>query len=170
MAPSLETERLRLRTWTLNDVEAAFAIYSDSEVTRFFLAPPTISLEEQRAKLERVIQRFKEMGEEFGYWAIEEKATGEVVGAILLNPLPGHEEIEVGWHLARRAWGKGYATEGGQAGLAYGFDTMGLKRIVAVVASGNVKSQNVALRLGMQHTGRIHAYEQELEFFVLERN
>jgi RimJ/RimL family protein N-acetyltransferase len=167
-----ETDRLRARPWTTSesDVADAFAMYSDPEVSRFIRDAPEESLESQRALLERVIQRYRELGGGYGFWAVEEKASGRIVGASMVKPVPGHEHIEVGWHLARPAWGKGYATEAARGAIAYGFEKLGLERIVAVVHPDNARSLAVARRLGMAHTGRIHAYDQELELFVLERN
>ena len=95
------------------------------------------------------MEKWRDSTSGFGNWAIVEKESGRVVGAVILQPLPGHPEIEVGWHLARRAWGKGYATESARLGVDYGFETLGLNRIVAVINPANHRSLAVAERLGM---------------------
>lgn len=163
-----ETERLVIRPWTLDDVESAFSIYSDPEVMHFISRDgPVKSLEAQRGWLESSLKRYEEMAGGFGFWAIVEKASEETVGTVMVKPLPGHPDIEVGWHLARRAWGKGYASEAGAWAIRYGLETLGLKRIVAVVDPLNTRSLAVARRIGLQHEGRIHAYDLDLELFSI---
>ncbi len=168
MTTVFETERLTIRHWEEEDAPTLLRIYQDPQVHRF-LGSVAQNLEEQKERLARMKARYREEGDKYGSWAIVEKITGEAVGAVILKPLPGHEEIEVGWHLSYPAWGKGYASEAGRACLEYGFETLGLTRIVAVVNPLNARSIAVTQRLGMRPEGRVTAYEQELDFFVLER-
>ena len=91
------------------------------------------------------------------------KQTNQLVGAMLMKPLPDGEgdfteEIEVGWHLAQAHWGNGYATEGGQKMLELGFTIQNLQQIYAVTGLENQKSQSVACRLGMKLQGRTDKY------------
>src|SRR5690242_5630310 len=113
-----QTERLIVRDWTMDDVESAFAIYGDPEVMEF-ISPtgPEPSLEAQREKLASMLKKYEEMVGGYGFWALEEKDSGRIVGSIMVKPLPGHDEIEVGWHLGRFAWGKGFATEAARAAI-----------------------------------------------------
>ena len=167
---TFETERLICRPWTMDDVESAFAIYGDAEVMEFISKTgPEPDLETQREKLATILERYKTYPEGHGFWAMEEKGTGRIVGSVMVKQLPGHEHIEVGWHLGRFAWGNGFATEAGRAAIQHTFDKLGLDYIVAVVDPRNHRSQAVARRLGMRHEGRITAYETELEFFRLDR-
>jgi RimJ/RimL family protein N-acetyltransferase len=108
-----QTERLRIRPWTRSedDVAQAYAMYSDPEVARFIRNAPEESLETQRATLERVLGRFADAPEGTGWWAVELKETGKVIGTVNVKPLPGNDHIEVGYHLARPYSGNGYATE-----------------------------------------------------------
>ncbi len=164
----LETERILVRHWEEEDAPTLFEIYQDPEVHRY-LNSPAQSVEEQLERLRAIKARYRESGDRYGFWAIVDKTTGEVAGAVILKPLPGHDEIEVGWHLGRSAWGKGYATEAGRACTQYGFERLGLTRIVAVVNPLNTRSLAVTQRLGMRPEGTVTAYEKELAFFVLER-
>jgi RimJ/RimL family protein N-acetyltransferase len=88
----------------------------------------------------------------FGWFAVEVPATGEFIGFAGLDrideglPFTG---VEIGWRLARSAWGKGYATEAARAVLAFGFETLGLPEILALTTVGNVRSQAVMRRIGM---------------------
>jgi RimJ/RimL family protein N-acetyltransferase len=160
-----ETERLRARRWRPADAEAAYAIYSRPEVTRYLGAEgkPTQSLEQQRANLERIAAQYDERPG-FGGWALELRDTAAIVGAVLLKPLPAAEEIEVGWHLAPERWGNGYATEAGAAAIAHGW-RVGLDEIYAIVRPENERSLRVARRLGMTSLGitdRYYGVEAEL--------
>ena len=168
MTAIFETERLRARPWTADDAEAGLAIYGDPEVTRFIAAGGTVSSVEM---MQGIIEIYngRDFGPGLGVWAVERKDDGNVVGSALLVPLEGKgPEIEVGWHFARAAWGNGFATEAGAATIAYGFATVGLKRIIAVVYPENERSLRVCERLGMKRLARRPLYGHELECFEIE--
>ena len=169
MTPIFETERLYARPYTLEDAPAAYEMYRDPEVAKFIRDVPEESVETQRATLERVLARFAEMGPEFGFWALVEKETGTIVGSIMLKPLPGHPEVEVGWHLARWAWGKGYATEAARACFEHGFKVLSVPRLVAVVNPLNTRSIAVTTRLGLRPEGMVNAYGFDLNLYVMDR-
>ena len=103
--------------------------------------------------VERIEAGFERDG--FGLWALEVTETGEFVGfAGLAAPtFEAHftPAVEVGWRLARRAWGNGYATEAGLAALDFGFGRVGLGEIVSFTTAGNARSRAVMERLGMTH-------------------
>ncbi|MDP9367172.1 MAG: GNAT family N-acetyltransferase [Chloroflexota bacterium] len=166
----LETERLILREWTPEDAPAAFAIYGDPAVMRYIgaMGTPDPDVDHTRAGLERAIARYRQRPG-FGFWAAVERASGEVVGAGLLVPLEGGPEVEVGYHLARWVWGRGYATELARALVAYGFDHLGLHRIVGVAYPANRASCRVLEKAGLIHQGRRRYYGQDLEYYVIER-
>lgn len=103
----------------------------------------------------------------FGAWALERRDDAVVVGEIDLVPLPGHDHVEVGWHLAPRWWGHGYATEAGTAAVGYGVDVLGLDTIVAVVDPRNHRSRAVARRVGLAPAGRWCAYGRSVDAFRL---
>ncbi|CAN5626949.1 GNAT family N-acetyltransferase [soil metagenome] len=163
-----ETPRLVVRQYTEADAEQAFPIYSDPLVMRFLgngkTAPVATVDEMRRVLIERRIKRYLP-DPKFGAWAALAKNSGTIVGTIILLNLDSGPEIEVGWHLARSAWGNGYATEGGRGAIDYGFNTAGLDRIACVVHPDNHKSLAVARRLNLNHEGRKRHYEQELEYF-----
>lgn len=170
MTSICQTERLIIRRYTPDDLQDAFEIYSDPEVMHWLSVPgvnsAVKSLEEMRERLEkRFIPIDATRGPQFGRFATVLKSDGRVIGTTLLKDLDGREEVEIGWHFARRAWGHGYATEAARAVMDYGFATCGLDRIVAVVAPDNARSLAVVHRLGMNHVGRTVAYSVELEYF-----
>jgi ribosomal-protein-alanine N-acetyltransferase len=171
-----ETERLIIRDWMPQDeAEQAFEIYGDPEVMRFIGSGKTEeSVESQRRSLQQRIERDAALQNGTGFWAIVDKETGEIFGTVILKQLPDNDgnptpEIEVGWHLKKAAWGKGYATEAGQAVLDYGFNVLKLPIIYAVVKPENTASIRVTQRLGMTPLGRTQKYYgKELELFKLE--
>jgi len=88
----------------------------------------------------------------YGFWAVEVCDTGQFIGFTGLDRVDDEapvDGIEVGWRLARSAWGHGYATEAARAALAYGFETLGLPEILAITTATNTRSQAVMRRLGM---------------------
>jgi RimJ/RimL family protein N-acetyltransferase len=146
----LKTDRLILRQWRDADLEPWAALNADPEVREYF--PEILTPEQSAASLDSFRADITERG--WGWWAVEVAATGEFVGMAGLDPvdegLPFHG-VEIGWRLSRPAWGHGYATEAARAVLAFGFDTLGLREILAVTAVGNERSQAVMRRLGMSH-------------------
>jgi [ribosomal protein S5]-alanine N-acetyltransferase len=174
MTTIAETPRLLIRSWNLEtDVEPAYEIYGNPEVTHF-LKTKVDSLATQRAILQRWVNRAIELNDGTGLWAMVHKETGEIVGTIILIRLPDNDgkltqDYEIGWHLKRSTWGKGYATEAAKAILAYGFQQLGLPVIYAVVNPLNTASIRVTQRLGMTPLGRCDRYYNlELELFQLE--
>ncbi|MBD1870631.1 GNAT family N-acetyltransferase [Cyanobacteria bacterium FACHB-471] len=175
MAILTETERLVIRNWIpQDDAEQAFEIYGDPEVRRFIGGGKEESVETQRRSLQQRTDRTAALNNGTGFWAIADKETGEIFGTVILKQLPDNDgnltsEIEVGWHLKKAAWGKGYATEAGQAVLNYGFNVLKLPVIYAVVNPENTASIQVTQRLGMSPLGRTQQYYgKELELFKLE--
>lgn len=164
-----ETERLKIRAWRHSDVEAAFEIYGDAEVTRYLAGVPEESLESMRSTISRIIASYTRLDLGMGSFPLIRKDNGELIGAVLLKPLPRTEdleqwkafrddpdqrppvhEIEIGWHLRRDQWGKGFATEAAQKMKSYGFDVLKLDEIYAILYRENTSSAAVARRLEMR--------------------
>jgi RimJ/RimL family protein N-acetyltransferase len=149
--PVLETERLRLRGHNLGDFEPMMAMWSDPEVTRFINGKPSTQ-EEVWSRLLRYIGHWAALG--FGYWAVEEKATGAFVGEVGFADFkrdmePSFEGIpELGWGLGPWAHGKGYATEAVRAAAEWGAAHFNGARMVCMIAPENVASIRVAEKSG----------------------
>ena len=154
----MDTERLRLERWRRRDhAPGLAAVNADAEVMEFINQGVPLTRVESGIGSDRVAEHWRTYG--FGLWAVIEKAGDRMIGfAGVCHPLwlPGWERtVEVGWRLHRDAWGKGYATEAGRAGLAYGLERLGLAEIVAFIHPGNQRSAAVARRLGLQPRERI---------------
>ena len=147
---TLETERLILRQWREDDFESYAAICADPEVMRYLGGKPFTRLEAWR-HMAFLIGHWQLRG--YGHWAVEEKATGRVIGRLgFLNP-EGWPGFEVGWTLARDSWGKGYASEGARHALRHAFTEMGRRRVISLIHPENRASIKVAERMGEKPEG-----------------
>jgi ribosomal-protein-alanine N-acetyltransferase len=166
--PDIETERLLLRAFRADDFESFAAMRADAEVMRFIGQPVGPQTREQaEGWQEKNDRRWRDNG--FGMWAVVERATGELFGWCGLSRLEDTQEVEVGYGLARRAWGRGLATEAARASLRYGFESMGLTRIVAVVNPANHASRHVVEKLGLRYVKDAYHYGADLNYFEIGR-
>ena len=147
----MTTERLLLRRWRETDREPWAELCADPEVMRHFPAP--LTREQSDGMFARVDAHFDEHG--YGLWAVERRAEGDFIGFVGLHHLPYDAHftpaVEVGWRLARHAWGRGYAPEAARAAVDHGFGTVGLEEIVSVTVPANTPSRRVMEKLGMTH-------------------
>lgn len=147
----LRTDRLVLRRWRESDLAPFAALNADTEVMRHFPAP--LSGPESDALAARADAHIIEHG--FGLWALEIAGTGEFIGftGLVWQTFPAHftPAVEVGWRLARFAWGNGYASEAARAAVDFVFATTSLDHIVSMTARSNTRSRQVMERLGMTH-------------------
>ena len=168
-APTLETERLTLRGYRVEDLDDALAMWSDPQVTRYIGARPA-AREEVWARLLRYLGHWSVAG--YGFWQIRERATGRFIGecgladfkrdlAISLDGAP-----EAGWVLATRSHGQGFATEAMTAVLAWSASA-GHPRTVCLIDPDNVASLRVAAKCGYREFAR--ADYKDAEVLVLER-
>ncbi|HVM33793.1 MAG TPA: bifunctional GNAT family N-acetyltransferase/class I SAM-dependent methyltransferase [Actinomycetota bacterium] len=143
----LETDRLLLRYLTLDDCPYLDEILGDAETMRHYPRPYTFR--EVEAWVVRNLESYRDYG--FGLWAVIRKEDGKFVGQCGLVPqdVEGTREIEVGWHVNRAFWRRGYASEAAAAARDYAFDIIGLTRLVSLVLPANVPSQGVARKIGM---------------------
>ncbi len=166
-APEVETARLLLRPFLPSDLEPFYALRADPEVMRYIGAGAPQTREQSDAWQERNARRWR--GEGFGMWAVVEKGGGGLIGWCGLGRLEDTEEVEVGYGLARRAWGRGLATEGARASLRYGFEQCRLARIVAVALPENTASRRVLEKLGMRFVKPAHYYGVDVVYYDITR-
>ena len=147
----LESARLVLRQWHDDDLREFAALCADPHVMRYFPAPLTRL--EAAALIGRVRGHFNEYG--FGLWALERKDSGAFIGMTgLLNvnfEAPFGPAVEIGWRLARRHWGLGFASEAAWTCLRCAFAQLRLGEVVSFTTEGNLPSQKVMQAIGMVH-------------------
>jgi RimJ/RimL family protein N-acetyltransferase len=150
VVPELRTDRVLLRAWEPEDREPFATLNADPEVVEFLPGPL------DRAASDALAARFEAHWhrEGFGLWAVEVPGRAPFVGFVGLSravfEAPFTPAVEVGWRLARGAWGHGYATEGAEAALRFGFEDVGLEEIVSFTTGRNVRSRRVMERLRMR--------------------
>ena len=148
----IETPRVRLRPWKAEDRAPFFAINCEPAVLRFL---PAITRAESDAMLGRIDAHIAENG--WGLWAIEEKLSGALIGMCGLAHVRWQAfftpAVEIGWRLATASQGKGLAREAAERALRYGFEELGLARIVSFTTPANTPSWGLMVRLGMRKAG-----------------
>ena len=167
MAFRLETERLVLRPYELDDLDDLAPILGDPETMQYYPAPFT--REKSQEWIEANLERYASDG--FGLWAIESKDTGEFLGNCgpVRRLVDGEREVEVGWHVKRSHWRRGIATEAARACCAYAFEELGLDRLISLIRVVNVPSRGVAENLGMTIEKEILYAGTPHHVFVLTR-
>jgi RimJ/RimL family protein N-acetyltransferase len=165
----IETDRLLLRRWREEDLDAYTRICADPEVMRYMGGPrPRQRCKEQIAWF---VQHWGERG--FGQWAVEERATGAFIGRIGLlyhDDWPeGEHKTEVGWLLERSFWGRGLATEGAQVSVRHGFEKLELGRIISIIHPENTASRRVAEKAGLTYQGKTRWRDVDVIWYAIDR-
>ena len=150
-----ETQRLRLRQWRPADREPFARLNADARVMEFF--PASLDRATSDALAERLETQIAERG--WGFWAVDVLGGEDFIGFVGLHvpvpDIPCSPCVDVGWRLAFRHWGRGYATEAAKGALRVGFELLDLPEIVAFTALQNRRSRAVMERLQMRETGEI---------------
>jgi RimJ/RimL family protein N-acetyltransferase len=169
VAEELNTDRLLLRPWRLDDDEAALAAYGDSRVARWLT--PAMDQVRDAAAMRLVLQQWmaedSRMITPAGRWAVELREEGRLIGGATLLPLLPDDEYEIGWQLHPRAWGHGYATETGLALAQWAFK-QGIEQVIALVRPANTRALAMVRRIGMDWVGETEKYHNlRLQVFRL---
>ncbi|MCC7267694.1 MAG: GNAT family N-acetyltransferase [Caulobacteraceae bacterium] len=150
----LETERLALDEFTLEDAPYILEALTDPSFVENIGDRGLVTLDDARAYLQSgPIPAYRDLGHHM--WRVTDKAAGEVVGMCGLIKREGLDDVDVGYALLPRFWGRGYAVEAAAACVAWGLKTKGYRRIVAVIKPGNAASAKVLGKLGMRPQGLI---------------
>jgi ribosomal-protein-alanine N-acetyltransferase len=155
-AVRIEGERIYLRDFVADDLDASMAVVGDPEVT-VFLSFDTKSREEQAALLAAVIQRAREVPRTEYYLAVVLRGSDELVGFARLG-LGGHRGAKLGYAIRHADWGRGLATEAAETLVSYGFHQLGLHRITAACGPDNPASVRVVEKLGFSLEGRLREH------------
>ena len=156
----LETERLVLRRFTLDDVDNLVELDSDPDVMHFITGGRATPRAEIEQDILPHVLRYYEDGDRYGFWAAIEKSTGTFLGWFHFRPAEGRpsDEPELGYRLRRSAWGQGYATEGSRALIHKGFTELGVRRVVAETMVVNTASRRVMEKAGLT---LVRTFQQE---------
>jgi RimJ/RimL family protein N-acetyltransferase len=177
----LETDRLLLRAPVPEDADALAPMYADPEVMRYVGDGRTLTRGETERSVRRMIERWEADG--FGLFTTVRKKDEVVIGRVGLlvwntetwKPTTraaapnGPTEVEVGYTLGRAYWGQGFATEAAGAVRDFALDELGADRLIALIIQGNMASENVARKLGLQHERNIMLGRREAQLFALDR-
>jgi RimJ/RimL family protein N-acetyltransferase len=147
----LETERLILRRFTPDDVDALYELDSDPEVMRHVTGGQGTPRDAIRDDYIPAYLRYYERFTGYGFWAAIERSSGDFLGWFHFRPLPDRppDEPELGYRLRRAAWGRGLATEGSRALIDHGFGVLGVRRVVASAGADNIASWRVMEKCGL---------------------
>lgn len=172
LVPVLETERLRLRGHRLDDYAALAAIWADPAVVRYLGGKPSTP-QEAWLRLLRYPGHWYLLG--YGFWAIEERASGRMIGDI--GYMDAKREIEpsldgmpeLGWVLATEAHGKGYAREALAAVLAWGNTHFGPHHAACIIDVGNAASRRLAIDAGFRFSHETMYRDEPIQVFVRDQ-
>lgn len=150
----LQTQRLLLRPFTRDDADALFPIFSNAEVARYLSRPPWTDREQARERIEQDIEGMARR--EHLRLAIESRTSGALLGECCLFQFhPTSRRAELGYTLARDAWGRGYMGEALASVVGYAFHELDLNRLEADIDPRNTASERSLLRLGFVKEGHL---------------
>lgn len=148
----IKTERLLLRQWRKEDLSEFGLLNRDPQVMQYL--PKLLTEEESDNLAEKIINLISENG--WGFWAVERSTDNAFIGFVGLHEpkyeLPVKPCVEIGWRLARKYWGNGYATEAANGVLAFAFNELGLNDVYSFTSVANLKSKAVMERLNLEDT------------------
>jgi RimJ/RimL family protein N-acetyltransferase len=164
----LETERLVLREFTPDDLDALAELLGDPHVMHFWPAP--LTRDEVLDALNNSLAMYARRG--YGRWAVEIKQSGEFIGRCGLAPqrIDDEEVIEVGYIIAAKHWRRGYGSEAAMGARDWGFLHLDVERLISLIRPGNVASIGVATRNGMKARGMHLHYGDEHSVFAITRD
>ncbi|MCA1992059.1 MAG: GNAT family N-acetyltransferase [Coleofasciculus sp. S288] len=163
-----ETSRLLLRYFSWDDLNDMAAIYADPVVMTFRGGPRNYENTKQHFKW--IFENYKKPG--FELWAIVDKADNKFIGncGVIPQEVDGQPENEMGYILAKEYWGRGLATEAACAVRDYGFNKLGYSRLVALIDSGNIASQRVAMKAGLTYEKNTSMWGKTVRVYAIHNH
>lgn len=168
-SPWLLTLRLALHEITSYHANELYELDSDPRVMRY-IGNGRASTREQIDDAMRRLPRAYALYPGLGTWRATRRDTGDFIGWFALKYVPGTADVEVGYRLRHGMWGRGFATEVARELVRYGFDDLGLKRIIGVTHPDNVASQRVLEKIGLTDIGWGHYYGHAVRVFESVRD
>ena len=165
----IETERLVLRPYSLDDVDAYYQINLDPDVSKYTNDGGVKTKEEiYRTIKENVLGDYKKYG--FGRYAVVSKKENELIGFSGMKFLPEHNGVDLGYRYKKAYWGKGIATEAGKASLYFAFHELKFKNILGFVLPDNKASIRVLEKLNFTFEKEFYEEDILIHQFNLELN
>jgi [ribosomal protein S5]-alanine N-acetyltransferase len=154
----IKTERLYLRHYRQEDITTLHPIFSDAKTMEYYPSP--FNLEQTKKWIKKNQDRYQEDG--YGLWGVCLKETDELIGdcGLVKQKIDGRTEVEIGYHMDKRYWSKGYATEAARGCMEYGFYTLHLNKLVSIIDPRNIPSIRVAEKIG---------FSKEKESFIFNK-
>ena len=146
----LETERIILRTFTLQDLASLHELHSHANVMKYLIGGTRAKLSDTEMDLQKYLEHQEKY--RFGKWAMIHKLSGEFMGRAGLVTIPDSKEIDLGYALHKKFWGQGYATEIAQALVEYANINLKGHTLVGLVKEGNQASVNILQKIGFIFT------------------
>lgn len=145
----IETKRLLLRHFTLEDADNLAIIYADSETMKFLRR--TRSYQETLDNLDLIFKCYKKYG--FGLWAVMHKNDSKLIGrcGLIAQNIEGIREVEIAYMISKDYWRQGIGTEAACGIRDYGFGVIGCQRLISLIDPDNIASQKVALKAGLSY-------------------
>ncbi|CAA9580368.1 Acetyltransferase, GNAT family [uncultured Synechococcales cyanobacterium] len=167
LIPQLSTQRLILRRFREEDVDAYAEMCADPEVMRYIANGQPLSRSESWRNMAMILGHWQLRG--YGLWAVEERSSGEMIGRIGCWQPEGWPGLEVGWTLRRAYWGRGYATEAARLSMDYAFEKLGASRVISLIRPDNAASRQVAQKLGEKPEGKVELFGSEALVYAIRR-
>lgn len=163
-----ETDRLSLRPFTQDDLDAYTArIYADPDVMRYLPKRDVLPRERAQKSIEYFTQHWEQFG--YGVWAVVEKASGVLMGQCGLNHIGELNETELLYAYAKKYWRQGYGIEAARASVVYGFEQVGLERLIALAVHENTGSRRIMELCGMKYEKDVQLWGLNLAYYALNR-
>lgn len=165
----LQTERLLIRQFTCDDLDALALILADEQVMRFSVSGPLRKMQVAELLQNRIIPHYDQFG--FGLYAVVDRVDERLIGGVgLLSQLIENEErVELTYRLAPEYWGKGLATEAAGAICQYAIEQYHLNEIISIIDPQNIRSLEVAKRVGMQFCQEATFHSLPVHIYTLDR-
>jgi RimJ/RimL family protein N-acetyltransferase len=167
----IETKRLTFRKYTVKDIDLLLQMTKDPEVMRYIGNGTPWMKDESQQKLEKFIKRYT-TDEGLGLMAAIRKQDGEFVGHAGLVPqmIEGNHETEIGYWIARKYWGMGYALESARRWRDYGFNKSKKTRLISLIQYGNIGSIRVAEKNGLKFDREVLWNHRKIAMYSIQRN
>jgi ribosomal-protein-alanine N-acetyltransferase len=162
----IETARLEIREWTIDDFEEFSALMADPEVMQFSLQGRPLSPEEAHDLFyKRILEHYKNG---FGLWALYYKEEKKIIGftGLITQEIEGIKKIELAYRLLPKYWHRGLALEAAREVCAYAFNVLKLKELISIIEPDNSRSIRLAERLGMRPQKMVKYYNQDVYIYV----